>query len=155
CWLFFGREGGRYRILGWIYVLLLTAFIILKGKNYYVASIYPMLFAAGAIVFEGISERVVWSRTIYVSVIVIATCLLAPLAVPILPVETYIHYQKTIGLEPPKSENQPTGPLPQHFADEFGWEDMAREVGRVYNELPPEQRAVTAIFANSYGQAGA
>ena len=32
---------------------------------------------------------------------------------------------------------------------------MAREVGRIYNELPPEQRAVTAIFANSYGQAGA
>ena len=32
---------------------------------------------------------------------------------------------------------------------------MAREVGRVYNALPPEQRAKTAIFANGYGQAGA
>ncbi len=63
--------------------------------------------------------------------------------------------KQAIGLEPPKAENQPTGPLPQHFADEFGWEDMAREVGRVYNALPPEQRAKTAIFANSYGQAGA
>jgi hypothetical protein len=80
---------------------------------------------------------------------------LAPLTVPVLSPENYIRYQKTLGLEPPKAENQPTGPLPQHFADEFGWEEMAREVGRVYNALPPEQRAKTAIFANSYGQAGA
>jgi hypothetical protein len=69
--------------------------------------------------------------------------------------EKYIRYQKALGTEPLKAENQPTGPLPQHFADEFGWEEMAREVGRIYNALPPEQRAKTAIFANGYGQAGA
>jgi len=91
----------------------------------------------------------------WICIIVLATCLLAPLAVPVLSAETYVHYQKVIGLEPPRAENQPTGPLPQHFADEFGWEEMAQEVGRIYNELPPEQRATTAIFANSYGQAGA
>jgi hypothetical protein len=96
-----------------------------------------------------------WSRPVYVALIVVLTCVLAPLTVPVLSAENYIRYQKTLGLEPPKAENQPTGPLPQHFADEFGWEEMAREVGRVYNALPPEQRAKTAIFANSYGQAGA
>jgi len=77
------------------------------------------------------------------------------MAAPVLPVEMYVRYQKAIGLEPPKAENQPTGPLPQHFADEFGWEAMALEVARVYYGLPADQRAVTAIFANSYGQAGA
>ena len=156
CWLFLGRDGSRYRILGWIYALMLTAFIALKGKNYYLAAGYPMLLAAGAVAFENITrERGRRSRITYIGLIVVATCLLAPMAAPILPVETYIRYQKVIGLEPPKAENQPTGPLPQHFADEFGWEEMAREVGRVYNELPPEQRVATAIFANSYGQAGA
>ncbi len=45
---------------------------------------------------------------------------LAPYFVPILPPETYIRYQKAIGLEPPKAENQNNGPLPQYFADEFG-----------------------------------
>jgi len=115
-----------------------------------------MLFAAGAVAFENISRtRMEWSRPAYVALIVLVTCVLAPLTVPVLPAETYVRYQKAIGLEPPKAENQPTGPLPQHFADEFGWEEMAREVGRVYNALPPEQRAKTAIFANSYGQAGA
>jgi hypothetical protein len=32
---------------------------------------------------------------------------------------------------------------------------MTREVARIYHGLPANQRAVTAIFANSYGQAGA
>jgi hypothetical protein len=155
-WLFFNRDGGRYRILGWIYALLLAAFILLKGKNYYLSAAYPMLFAAGAIAFERLTrERGRWSRGLYAGLIIAATCLLAPTVAPILAPENYVRYQKAIGLEPPKAENQPTGPLPQHFADEFGWEDMVREIARVYHELPPEQRAATAIFANSYGQAGA
>ena len=32
---------------------------------------------------------------------------------------------------------------------------MVRETARVYNALPPEERARTAIFANDYGEAGA
>jgi hypothetical protein len=155
-WLFVNGQGGRFRILAWIYVALLITFIVLKGKNYYLAAAYPILFAAGAVAFENLSElRMRWSRPIYIAAMVLVTCLLAPLAVPVLSAENYIRYQKALGIEPPKAENQPTGPLPQHFADEFGWEDMARKVGEVYNALPPDQRAKTAIFANSYGQAGA
>ena len=155
-WLCLSRTGNRFRILGWIYALLLIAFIVMKGKNYYLAAAYPMLFAAGAVGFENISRlQMRWSRPVYAVLIVLVTCLLAPLAVPVLSAENYIGYQKAIGIEPPKAENQRTGPLPQHFADEFGWEEMARKVGEVYNALPPEQRARTAIFANSYGQAGA
>jgi Dolichyl-phosphate-mannose-protein mannosyltransferase len=155
-WLVVSPQGSRFRILGWIYALLLVAFIVLKGKNYYLSAAYPMLFAAGAVAFENLSRiRLGWSRAVYVALIVVVTCLLAPLSVPVLSPENYVRYQKALGFEPPKAENQPTGPLPQHFADEFGWKDMAQETGRIYNALPPEQRAKTAIFANDYGQAGA
>ena len=155
-WIFGSNLARQFRILGWIYALLLIAFIVLKAKNYYVAPAYPMLFAAGAVACENVSRaRIGWSRPVYVAAIVLLTCLFAPLAVPVLSPENYIRYQKTFGFEPPKAENQPTGPLPQHFADEFGWEEMARKVGEIYNALPPEQRAKTAIFANGYGQAGA
>ena len=81
--------------------------------------------------------------------------LLAPLAIPVLPPETYIRYTKAIGLEQPRIENHRLGPLPQIFADQFGWEEMAAAVARVYNSLPPEVRSRTAIFAQTYGQAGA
>ena len=188
-WLFFAREGRSYRIFGWAYVVMLVTFIVLKGKNYYLAPVYPILFAAGGIAFErmtvqspksnvqsqldtgtagvpredGGSSSIVekgvvrwrWIRYVYVALIIIAGAALAPLSLPILAPETYIRYQKALGIEPSKAENQETGPLPQHFADEFGWEDMTRAVAEVYNSLPPEERAQTAIFANSYGQAGA
>jgi len=170
-WLFFGKEGRRYRIFGWAYLVMLISFIVLKGKNYYLAPAYPILFAAGAIAFERVTTRsgagvppVVqgprdvrwrWLRWGYIGVVILIGAALAPLSVPILSPETYIRYQRAVGFEPPKAENQNTGPLPQHFADEFGWEEMARTVAQVYNSLSPEERAQTAIFANSYGQAGA
>jgi hypothetical protein len=45
--------------------------------------------------------------------------------------------------------------LPQYFADEFGWENMARQTAIAYLRLPPDVRGRTAIFANDYGQAAA
>jgi len=47
------------------------------------------------------------------------------------------------------------GPLPQWYADQFGWEEMVATVARVYNALPAESRTRTAIFGQNYGQAGA
>jgi hypothetical protein len=154
-WFFVGRTG-QFRVLGIAYVTLLAAFIALRAKNYYLSPIYPVLFAAGALAFEQITTaRWRWSRAVYVGLIVASTIILAPLFAPVLSPEKAIAYEKALGIEPPRAENQPTGPLPQYFADEFGWEAMARETARVYNALPPDERARTAIFANNYGEAGA
>jgi hypothetical protein len=49
----------------------------------------------------------------------------------------------------------PAAFLPQLFADQFGWEEMAAAVAGAYNSLPPNVRAKTAIFGQNYGQAGA
>jgi hypothetical protein len=147
---------GRFRVLGMVYLALLAMFIVLRGKNYYLAPIYPLLFAAGGVGFETITgTRFKWSRVVYTLLIVGSTIVLAPTVAPILSPEDAIAYQKKLGFEPPKAENQRTGPLPQYFADEFGWREMAEETARVYNSLPPEEQKRTAIFANSYGQAGA
>jgi hypothetical protein len=155
-WLFLGRDGQRFRVLGVIYIVLLATFIGLHGKNYYLASIYPALFAAGAVGLERITTaRRRWVRAVCVLLLVASIILLAPTVSPILSPEGAIAYQRKLGFEPPKAENQPTGPLPQYFADEFGWEEMARETARIYKSLSPEEQARAAIFANSYGQAGA
>src|SRR5262249_47409203 len=155
-WLFFSAEGKHYRVLGWTYITVLGIFIILKGKNYYVVPIYPVLFAAGAVALERLTRRRwAWTGVVYMAVLVLFTAVLAPIFAPLLPVESYIPYQHTLAIEPPKAENQNNGALPQYFADEFGWEDMVREVARIYHDLPPDERAHAALFANSYGQAGA
>jgi hypothetical protein len=155
-WLLAGREGRRYRVLGIAYAVMLATFIILKGKNYYLAPVYPMLFAAGAVAFEKVTQQNWrWTRSAYIVLVVAAGAVLAPISVPLLSPEAYLRYQKFIGLEPPRAENQNNGPLPQYFADEFGWEDMVREVARIYHSLPPEEQARTAIFGNGYGEAAA
>ncbi len=51
-WLFFGREGRRYRVLGWAYVVEVGVWMALAGKDYYAAPAYPILFAAGGVAVE-------------------------------------------------------------------------------------------------------
>jgi len=155
-WLFVGRDSARFRVFGITYLVLLAMMIGLRGKNYYLSAIYPLLFAAGAVAFEKItSAGWKWSRVIYALLIVGSIVLLAPTVAPVLSPEKYLAYQKKLGFEPPKAENQRTGPLPQYFADEFAWREMAQETARVYHSLPPEERSRTAIFANNFGEAGA
>jgi hypothetical protein len=158
-WLFSGPQEKRpYRMLGWSFLVVLGAFIVLKAKNYYVVPIYPMLFAAGAIGFERITRghRIGdWCRIIYVGLVIAAGAFLLPFSVPVLSPENYIRYQQSLGIQPPEIEHQRNGPLPQWYADEFGWPEMVEKVARVYNSLPPEERARTAIFSNGWGEAAA
>jgi hypothetical protein len=155
-WLLFSRRGRPYRALGWSYLAVLIAMIALGGKNYYLVSIYPVLFAAGAVAAENwTDQRLRWGRAAYVAIVVGSGAVLSPLFVPILEPDRFVRYQAALGVEPVKAENIPSGPLPQYFADEFGWEEMTREVARIYHSLTREEQAKTAIFANSYGQAGA
>ncbi len=155
-WLLWSTKGRRYAVIGWTFAAVLILLIALKGKNYYAVPVYPMMFAAGAVAFEQITAaRAAWTRWTYAALLFAAAAIIAPTVSPILPPEAFLRYEKAIGLEPVQIEHQPTGPLPQYFADEFGWEDMTREVARVYYSLPPEDRARTAIFANNYGEAGA
>jgi len=170
-WLFFGKntrpgdsgdqsrhESNRYRLFGWTYLVVLGAFIALKAKNYYVAPIYPILFAAGAIGLERVAagRRIgAWTRNAYVALVIFVGALLMPFSVPLLSPENFLRYQNALGLKPPEIEHQQNGPMPQWFADEFGWQEMVEKVAKVYNSLSPEERARTAIFSNSWGEAAA
>lgn len=99
--------------------------------------------------------RLAWVKFAYPTLLLVTGALLAPLTIPVLPPETYIRYAQATHLEQPSIETHRLGPLPQLFADQFGWPEMAATVARVYNSLPPDVRARTAIFAQNYGQAGA
>ena len=87
--------------------------------------------------------------------LVASGAVLAPLAIPVLSAETYIRYARALHIGQPAIETHRLGPLPQIFADQFGWEEMAATVGHVYNGLPADVRLKTAILGQNYGQAGA
>jgi hypothetical protein len=126
-------------------------------RVYYLFPAFPLLFAAGGVAWEAWLTRpaLAWARIAYPALVAAAGALLAPIAIPILPPETYIRYARALHLEQPRLERHRLGPLPQIFADQFGWPEMAATVARVYHGLPREIRSATAIFAQSYGEAGA
>jgi 4-amino-4-deoxy-L-arabinose transferase-like glycosyltransferase len=157
--LLLGSRMKTWRVLGITYVAFLVIMMWLRGKDYYLAPIYPMLFAAGGVFWETTTEArrwLGWGARVAVPTLVIALGVIAaPLAVPILPVEKVVPYMGALGIKMSRTEVQDKGPLPQHFGDEFGWPEMASAVAQVYTALPPEQRAKTGIIAGTYGDAGA
>jgi 4-amino-4-deoxy-L-arabinose transferase-like glycosyltransferase len=149
-WLLFR---GRYRALAFAFLVAAALILAMNPRVYYLFPAFPMLMAAGAVQFERVT--IPWLKPIYCVLMVLMGAMIAPTLLPLLPPETYIRYAAATHLEQPRIENHQLGPLPQLFADQFGWEDFAVAVARVYNSLPPDVRTRTAIFGQSYGHAGA
>lgn len=158
-WFFcFTREGARFRLLGVAYGVVLGLMIVLKGKNYYLLPAYPMLFAAGAVLWEQLIQArrsLRWLEVVMPLLILVGGLVMAPLALPVLPIESYLHYQRALGVRPLRTEVAHTSPLPQVFADMFGWPEMVETVAHVYHSFPPAERGKVAILARNYGEAGA
>lgn len=149
---------GSWLPLGIVYAVVFIIFIVNgHSKAEYLSPIYPMLFAAGGAQIEKLTQQryLKWLKFVLPTAIVISGLLLAPLALPCLPVTTYIGYTKAIGFSPESSEAKELAELPQHYADMFGWENMAKTVAKVYAALPEEEKSRTVIYARNYGQAGA
>lgn len=156
--LLFSRRLKPYRALGWCYLAALAVFIVLKGKNYYLAPIYPMLLAAGAITIEsGIGRsRQLWLKPVTLLVVFASGAWFAPIVVPVLPVDQFIAYMNKLPFKIPRSEHSHLrAVLPQHYADQFGWEEIVAKTAEAYSRLSPEERPGCGIFAQDYGQAGA
>ena len=154
---FFSKQGKPYRALGWAWVFTAGVIFTMNPRVYYLYPAFPLLLAAGGVTWELwlVSPRVRWLKVTYPALMLAIGAIFAPLATPVLPVEKYIAYAKALHIEPPRIETHKLGPLPQLYADQFGWEEMAAVVARAYNSLPPDVRAKTAIFGQNYGQAGA
>ncbi len=156
-YLLFGRQGRRYRALGIIYA---AAFAVLvanpHSKAEYLGSAYTMLFAAGGVAIERWVSRGKRRGGAVVSLAALSalsSLIILPLAVPVLPVETFIKYQAAIGMKPTTAEDMELSELPQFYADMFGWEELAREVSAVYMSLPESERAATVVLTRNYGEA--
>ena len=136
------------------WVILFAVFDASHGKPYYLAAIYPALLALGAGRIEHWLSNAA-ARTAALGLVVVQGLVIAPLTLPILPVETFLRYQRAIGFTPSTGEHQVLGALPQYYADMFGWPQMAQKIATVYWSLPPQERAKAAFWGNNYGEAAA
>jgi 4-amino-4-deoxy-L-arabinose transferase-like glycosyltransferase len=149
--------GKKYALLAVAYLTVLAEMLTLHGKIYYLAPAYSMLFAAGAVWIEmrvALLRRSRWLSLIVLP-LVAGGALALPLAVPVLPVEAAIKYNRFWDVQAVRVENVPQGDLPQLFGDMMGWQQQVGAVANVYNGLPTQDRQVAAILAYNYGEASA
>jgi hypothetical protein len=115
-----------------------------------------MLFAAGGVAFERMfAVRLRWLKPAVAVLVIASAILLAPVVLPILLPAKLLSYMRAIHFEVPRTETSHTAALPQHFADQFGWDEMVQSVARVYTSLPPDEQKRAGIFCQNYGEAGA
>jgi hypothetical protein len=82
--------------------------------------------------------------------------LLLPIVVPVLTPSQFVAYANALPFAIPRSEHShEAAVLPQHYADQFGWPELAGAVSQAWAKVPPAERPGCAIFAQNYGEAGA
>ncbi len=155
--LFIYKEGRRFALVGWMYVVIFFVFAFNNGKPYYMGILFPAIIAAGAAGSEILIEKYLrgWVRYSLVFFFIPSFIIVTPFAVPVLSVDSFIHFSEFMGIKPESGERSATGILPQFYADRFGWKEMVEQVAHVYNSLPGDEKKKVAIIAQNYGEAGA
>jgi len=154
--LFANEHLRRYRMLGYMYVVPLVIFLLNgTSKEVYLLPAYGMIWASSGVWFEQLITRYKAMKFAlgFVAIVWFAMhVLLAPMILPVLPVQKYISYAKTIGFQPGSAEGKELSDLPQYYADMFGWKEKANDVAAVFRTLTPEEQKKCAIFASNYGR---
>ena len=139
-------QGKRYRLMGWMFVIILLTFTAAKGRSYYMAPAYPMLLAAGSVLEEGWLRSLSnlhagVMRTVTFAALVMGGVIASAVTLPLAPINSRWW--------------QVAGKIDSDFREEIGWPQLVAEVAQIYNALPPAERARTGILATNYGEAGA
>jgi len=113
------------------------------GKTYYAAGTIPIALAQGLMAISR-TQRQRLRSSLQVAVVVASVLEFAVfffLVVPVTPPDR-IHATKLDTIN-------------EVFADSVGWDDVAKQVTTIYDDLPAAERSQTVIISADYGVAGA
>jgi hypothetical protein len=143
---FFKPAGRSYRLLGWLYLIPFILFLVAQGRAYYLAPAYPMLIAAGALVWEqrlaalpARFGRIAWG--VSWSALAVGGLLFGAVMLPIAPVNSGL-WRMTVDIH-------------DNFAEQIGWPELVETVAAIYAALPEAEKPQTGILAGNVGEAGA
>src|SRR5207248_2762719 len=146
CFYFGWKTGRRFRAIGFLYVIPLFTFLLAKGRGYYLAPAYPVLFAGGAVFgAELIAKlRPVWR--ISLRVIAWASALTtiffaAVYFVPLAPVDS--------------AWARRVFKINDDFREEIGWPELVEKLAQIRDSLGAPGHSRFGILAGNYGEAGA
>ncbi|WP_067535253.1 glycosyltransferase family 39 protein [Nocardia crassostreae] len=127
----------RYRAFAVAYAVLFLVFLVTGGKAYYLAGMYPILLAAGAVGLEPrLAESRAW-RAAVASVVAVSAVVSALLFLPVLPVGT-------LRDSPVLAVNYDAGEM-------VAWPEFVAQVAATRARVAPDAELLTA----NYGEAGA
>ena len=157
---FASARGRRFRPLGVVFVtVFLLGVIGGQSRADRIAGVYPLAFAAGAVVLEAIRDAArtpLWRRChtyALPALMVISGLIASTLILPILPPDLLARHPLFDGddwrraVAPPK--------IPYHLANRTHWKDFVSAVVSVHGALDSGEREGAVILADYFGHAGA
>ena len=140
------KDGKRYRMLAWMYLVPLAVYFVVQARAYYLAGAYPMLYAAGAVWGEQKLAQMGrasanWIRVAVWTLLLLTIGFISAVTLPIAPVNSaWFKFASKINGD---------------YKEEVGWPELARTVAQIRDSLPPSEREHLGILGANYGEAGA
>jgi 4-amino-4-deoxy-L-arabinose transferase-like glycosyltransferase len=143
---FFRQDGKRLRMMGWLFVITFMIYFLVHGLSYYEAPAYPMLIAAGAVVWQGWIEKLSAQKARLVmgttwSVLAVGAIFAGVLALPIPLINSPLF--------------NAVSEVHNLFTEQIGWPDMVKTVGGIYADLPAEEKPRAGILTGENDEAAA
>ena len=156
-YLLFSKKLAEFRWIGYSLLVVLGLYLVLHGKSYYAAGIYPLLISAGAVFFER-SLKNYLARIVLIAFLVFLTWTVLPMGLPSQSPEKMVAYfDKAARISGSNAirryENNKYYALPQDYADMLGWDELADATNKAWTMI--EHKDQCLIYAQNYGQAGA
>jgi Dolichyl-phosphate-mannose-protein mannosyltransferase len=129
------------RFLPFTYLGLAFAYLVGDGKAYYLASLYPVLLGIGALPAAEWTLRRRLNLRLLVAAVALSAAINGFIALPLLP-ERSLQGSAVMALNPDQGET-------------VGWPRFIDTIAAAWHALPASKRAHTAIFTNTYQEAGA
>nr|WP_245554075.1 glycosyltransferase family 39 protein [Nocardia takedensis] len=137
-----------YRFLGLAFVLLTVLLLAVGGRIYYIAGMYGVVLAAGAVGLVGLARHLRGSGR---HAVLVLGSVFAAVAVGMVLYDT--PWRSADRLRPPRDDVEAAINIGVY--GEFGWPELTAEVERVYAELPAARRDSAIVLTDTYWQAAA
>ena len=143
---FFRQDGKRFRMMGWMFVITFMIYFLAQGRSYYEAPAYPMLIAAGAVVWQEWIDKLSMQKARVAlgttwSILVVGAVFAGTLALPIPPINSPLF--------------NAVSEVHDLFTEQIGWQDMVKTIGDIYAGLPAEEKARSGILTQENDEAAA
>ncbi len=150
----FSEEGKKFRLLALLFLGVISLILVLHGKSYYTLGIYPVMIAAGAVMWEIWALERKWLQIALPALAILIALPILPIAWPFLTAEKMVEFGRNYGIESFfRWEDGEIHELPQDFADMLGWPELVDLVNDVYVTLEDKENCL--IYCSNFGQAGA